>query len=134
MLSPLWLIHMNGWISTALFNQMEANEMGMLSHIMYTAHLHMCSVTLITLHLSSCSCMLLALGICLPALYSVYTAQLTHAFILYLPSCSPYWLNWIPLLPLLYATYTAHLLLFTLMLSTQHISSSASSCYLTLSL
>ena len=77
--------------------------MGMLSHVMYTAQLLMCSLTLITLHPFSYSCMMLALPTCHPALLSVYTA----------PTC--------------YQTVTPFLLPI---LPTLHTSPSAPSCYL----
>jgi hypothetical protein len=103
--------------------------MGMLSHVMYTAHLPMCSLTLITLY-PSFSCMLLALPAYHPAVLNVYTAQLPRAVTLYLSSCSPFCLHsTLPhLLP--YATYTAHLLFCYLMLSALYTSPSAPSWYL----
>jgi len=100
LLSPLWLI------STTMFNQMETNEIGMLCHVVYTAHLLICSLTLSKLDPSSYSCMLLALHTHHLALLNVYTAKLPHAITLYLTSCSPICLHSTSphLLPL--ATYT----------------------------
>jgi len=102
--------------------------MGMLSHVMHTAHLLMCYPTLSTLHLSSCSCMLLALHKHHPALLSVYTAKLPHAVTLYLSSCSPFCLHYTSIcsrkLP------TLQLPFCSLMLPTKHTFPSAPSCYL----